>query len=147
MKISAYLIDSRNLNPEISLKLHSAVWKQSPHWSDIGGRSGNRLNSILYSDEEVYAQNFLVRRDRKVILVPYGWLLSIAYPYEFKNYSELISQNAAVLTFSSWFCLQLLSVWSSPGSAKKLYTIRHVLSYWRNSQTRFYLNIPVKRSI
>ena len=68
------------------------------------------LGNIPNSDEEVHAQNFLVRCDRKVILVPYGWLLSIAYPYEFKNYSELISQNAAVLTFSSWFCLQLLSV-------------------------------------
>ena len=37
-------------------------------------------------------------------------LLSIAYPYEFKGYSKLISQNAAVLTASLIVFLVLLAV-------------------------------------
>ena len=127
------------------------------------------LVNVPNSDDEEYAQNFLVRRDGKIILEPYGWpeipyrlqtelegigasdiamenvetalkqgesemmlikgadnralyitisslgyndwlLLSIAYPYEFKGYSKLISQNAAVLTASLIVFLVLLAV-------------------------------------
>ena len=127
------------------------------------------LVNVPNSDDEEYAQNFLVRRDGEIILEPYGWpeipyhlqtelegigasdstmgnvetalkqgesemmliegadnralyitisslgyndwlLLSIAYPYEFKGYSKLISQNAAVLTASLIVFLVLLAV-------------------------------------